>query len=241
MLKLLLLLHLGLAIALQTQAQSRFYFGLRGSILQSNQRYTDWVLAENVVRAPSIVPNIPGDWIVAIGATYATGKFRPRIGLAINTFIEFFPLKNNQLTSLVIGLGYRQKGFRTDSVFRFGKVGQALPDRSNNVFHCFSLDLAQRFYLKPIYVFVGGRCDRLISFDVHQEYQYVYKAYKKNELSFFVGLGKKITLGKKCLFIEGEINPGTQNMALRIPGLFGNTHATVLKNAACAIHLGYQF
>ncbi len=197
----------------------------------SNQCYKQLVFAEDIRQ----VNGIP----VAIGYTAADGNQNYRLGLGLGVFIEVFPSATDRRFSLVFGASYRQKGFINNSQLPPGVVGQ-VPGRTNNRLDHISFDLAERFYFKSYYLFLGVRYDRLVNSRLIPALTELFTYYHRDEVSPLIGAGHFVNLGKAKFFIELEVNPGLQNMIARKNYTIGfyNTH---LSNFVAGINVAYCF
>jgi hypothetical protein len=204
-------------------------WGIRTSFLLSSQYHKGLVYAEgtrDIGGVRVVVSSLSGD-----------GRYNFRPGLSLGTFAEIFPFKDNSRFSLVASLGYRQKGFLTPAA---RGTGSSSIQKTNNRLDVVYLDIAERFYYRSWYFFVGARYDWLFNHNVEFN-PFIFDYYKKHEISPFVGLGRILKIGKTCLQIEAELNPGLQNMLYRKNYTINYYDRMRIRTFVVGVNLAYYF
>ncbi len=209
----------------------KIFFGVKGSISQTNQRYDQLIIAERLLFLENIT--------VALGSFSVSGSYQSRTGVGVHPFVEIFPYKSDNV-SFILGIGYRQKGFTTTMVNRLGGVLPPLEEKTNNRFDCINISLAERFYIKSFYITIGGYYDYLINYRVHPEYDYIFSHYKKEEISPFLCFGKTLPINKSALQVEIEVNPSFKNM-LNFENFFVGKYNSSIKNFIYSLNASYRF
>ncbi|SFF53014.1 hypothetical protein [Thermoflexibacter ruber] len=207
----------------------KIQLGVRSSLLLSNQNYDMLVWQEKLVTI--------NDIIIPISYFASSGKHDYRMGLGVNTFVEIYPYEAKNI-SILLGVGYRQKGFTTQYINLLG--GSTINESSNNRFDHLSISLAERFYINSYYITLGGYLDYLIGRKTHSEFEYIFSHYKKDELSPFIAFGKNIKVAQSIFQIDLEVNPSFKNM-LDFGNFFVGRYNSSIKNFAISLNISYRF
>lgn len=174
-----------------------------------------WTIKANTYSSRQRLTNLPSTFMMPdsfqstyVGSGHGGGFGRATFGLMV--------LRDYAMTSRValqVGLGYRQKGFRTDSRYLQDK-GYTVPlpvrTTNDNLFHYLSSELSLQFRTKPKptvgYARLGQRLDYLLGF--RSEFWGDNYAYFSNiDYNVFFSAGIERSLKKK-LFQKKMVESG---------------------------------
>lgn len=136
-------------------------------------------------------------------------------GLALAGRVNYQPLN---FLGINLGVGYRQKGFRSD----YRLVSSRTDDEGNiisseefvlddiNRFNYLSLDLGIRIMPKEhLYFFGGYRFEKLVHINLEEQIEWQEAYFDDNDRSLFFGAGYEFSVLEPFHnYVELEVNPG---------------------------------